>query len=274
MLTNNAIKAEIITITPSHAKSLLDANRSNRKVSPRNLSKVKEALLNEEWKLNGEAIKIAGDGRVLDGQHRLFACAETGVPFTTMIVYGLDGDTQDTMDSGKSRTPADALTLQGHKNSTNLAAVTMAIIRCEKWGLKQGLVSSSGYPVTTPQVVNRVESEPTLTDLVTIGKHATKGGLTARTAGLLYYVLSAIDADDAEYFFGRFSSGEGLERGNPILTLRNSLISLKAERGQKDQSYVGALVIKAWNRYRSGQESLHLSFRPGGSKPESFPTPR
>lgn len=274
MHNSNDIKIEIVTVTPDYAKALLGANTSNRKVSKANLDKVKTALVNGEWKVNGEAIKIAKDGRVLDGQHRLHAGSETGISFTTVVMSGLDPNTQDTMDSGKSRTPADALSLRGYKNATNVASIATAIIRTEKWGIKIGLVPGSGYAVTTAQVVARVENEPSLIDLATIGSHATRSGLTARTAGLLYYTFSKIDTGDADDFFGRLSSGEGLERGNPILTLRNSLIGIKSERGVRDQAYIGALAIKAWNKYRTGAESYTLRFVPGGANPEKFPEPK
>lgn len=274
MYNSNDINIEIVTISPAYAKTLLDANTANRKVSQRNLGRLKESLTNGEWKMNGEAIKIAEDGRVLDGQHRLHACVETGISISTVIMYGLEGSAQDTMDSGKSRTPADALTLRGYKNGTQLAAITIAVIRYGRAGVKAGLESSGTYAVTTPQVIARVESEPALVDLASLTYGFRRGGLTGRTSGLLYYIFSEIDPADADDFMTRLASGEGLERGNPILTLRNALIALKSERGQKNQVYVGAIAIKAWNKYRDGAQLMQLRYTPGGANPESFPEPK
>lgn len=66
-----------------------------------------------------------------------------------------------------------------------------------------------------------------------------------------------------------------MDRGNPILTLRNLLIGAKADsRGEINQTYIAAVTIKAWNRYRSGDPVSQLRFRVGGANPESFPEPR
>lgn len=272
-MSANGMRFEITTITPEYATELLGMNLNNRKISNVNLNQVKESLTKGEWKLNGEAIKIATDGRVLDGQHRLTACAQTGVSFATAIVFGLDEDTRDTMDSGKSRTPADALALRGHKSAVTLAAITASVLRYERWGIRPALGVSSSYPVTVSQIVARAEADPVMKELAGMAFSARRAGLTAKTAGLLHYVFSSIDSVDAEYFMDKLASGEGLERGNPILALRNSLIAMKTERGTKSQPYIGAIVVKAWNKFRAGEQVLHLRFNPGGANPESYPEP-
>lgn len=267
------IRTEITTVTPDHAATLLKLNTSNRKVSARNMAKVKEALVSGEWKLNGEAVKIAKDGRVLDGQHRLSACVETGIPFESIIVHGLADDTQETMDSGKSRTPADALSLRGYKNSTILAAIAGAVIKSEKHSTRAAFTNSTSYAVTTPQIVGRVEAEPWLEELALESQRYRVVGLAGRTAGALLYLLTTIDADDADYFFDRLHSGTGLSQGGPILTLRNSLIGMKQDRGSKSQTHIAAIAIKAWNKYRNGDSCSMLRFTPGGANPEKFPEP-
>lgn len=275
MFISDHIKTDVVTITPRLAKQLLHQNTGNRRVANTNLQKIKTAMARDEWVFNGEAIKISKSGKILDGQHRLIAAAETGTTFQTLIVYGLNDTTQDSMDTGKARTIADILTIRGYKNASSLAAITVAIIRSEQWGIRAATINgANAYTVTPPQAVDRIEQEPSLTEIHRAVAPATKIGLPARTGGLLFYKLSEINCDDAQDFFFKLTSGEGLNRGNPVLTLRNLLIALKAERGQKDQTYIAALVIKAWNKYRNGQDLFTLRFVPGGAKPEPFPEPR
>lgn len=273
MFKPNSIKTDVVTITPERATELLAKNTSNRRIAKRNLSLIKEAMIAGEWELNGEAIKIAQDGTILDGQHRLMASVETGTTFQSLIVTGLKNDVQQTMDTGKSRTIADVLTLRGYKRTSLLAAITTSIIRWEKYHLKAA-ISTGDYPVTAAQAVARIESEPGLQELVREVSGLTKIGISGRMAGLLYYVFSSIDAEDAQHFMSHLESGEGLERGNPILTLRNLLLALKSDRSTKSQIYVGAVCIKAWNKFRDGDECLTLRFTPGGANPERFPEPR
>jgi len=45
-------------------------------------------------------------------------------------------------------------------------------------------------------------------------------------------------------------------------------------RGERNQRYIAALVIKAWNAYRDGAPVRQLKYRIGGANPEKFPEPR
>lgn len=49
-------------------------------------------MRNGNWKANGEAIKFSSTGRLLDGQHRLRACVKEQVPFTTLVIRGLEDE--------------------------------------------------------------------------------------------------------------------------------------------------------------------------------------
>lgn len=275
MFISDTIKTEVITVTPRLAKQLLDQNTQNRKVSQVNLDRVKASMLRDEWVLNGEAIKIAKNGRILDGQHRLLASIETDTTFPTLIAYGLEDTAQDTMDTGKRRTLSDVLQIAGYKNTTNLASIVQSIIRSERHSIRHATTNSATKrPVTNREALDRLEREPALEVLHNIVRGTTKYGMTVRVAGLLYYIFSKIDPEDAQDFFEKFESGVGLEHGNPILTLRNQLLAMKQEaRGAVNPSYMAALIIKAWNKYRDGEEIRKLTFRIGGANPEKFPEP-
>lgn len=272
MYLANTMKTDIVTITPEIAAEILPKNVRNRNISPSQLNKVRHALTSGQWKLNGEAIKIAKDGTLLDGQHRLTACVQTGIPFQTLIIYGLDKDTQDTMDTGKSRGPADVLSIAGYKNSALLAAITLGIIRSETWNMRTAFVNGGNYPVTAREILHRVQEEPTITELCSVAQTVRKAGLAGKISGVLYYRFAEIDKQDADYFFARLSEGDGLERGNPILTLREHLFSLKnSNHGALNPVFVSAIVIKAWNKFRRGEQCFQLRFKTGGANPEKYP---
>ena len=275
MFISDSIKTEVVTVTPERAQQLLEQNKSNRRVSAKNLEKVEAIMSRGEWRLNGEAIKVSTAGRVLDGQHRLMASVNTGTTFQTLIVYGLTDETQETMDSGKSRTLSDILSLRGYKNTHSTAAIVTAIIRSENYGLKAAVTSGTqAKPVTNQQAIHRLETEPALADLYKLVQGLGRVGLQGKIAGLLYYKFSEIDAEDTEFFFEQLKSGAGLERNHPILALRSLLLNLKSAIGTANSTYVTAVTIKAWNKYRAGEECVQLKFRVGGANPESFPEPK
>ena len=275
MFISNTIKTEIVTVTPELAGDLLQQNTGNRKVSKANYGKGLEAMSSGEWVLNGEAIKIARDGRILDGQHRLMVAAENDLTFTTLVIYGLPPETQDTMDTGKSRTVADVLSINGYTSSATLAAIVTGILRRERWGLRAATYQgASAYQITAKQVLSRLKTEPSLTQLVQTASKMKKAGLSGKVAGILYYAFSEIDQEDADFFFEKLETGEGLHRGNPILVLRETLIRLRAStKGQANTGYTAALTIKAWNKFRAGEDVAMLRFTPGGANPERFPEP-
>lgn len=279
MFISDSIKTDVVTITPTIAEKLLSRNTHNRNVSRTNYNKVREAMVAGEWELNGEAIKVATNGRILDGQHRLLVSAENNLTFTTLIVYGLPSEIQDTMDTGKARSIGDVLRLNGINAANETAGIATALVRLEKYGIRAALHGTSGggregYSVTSRQVLDRCIAEPSITELISIVRNVRKLGTGAVVPGMLYYIFSGIDVDDTEYFFEKLASGEGLESGSPILALRNALISMAGERGAKNRHYLAAIFIKAWNKYRVGEPIFQLKFRSGGAKPESFPEPK
>lgn len=267
-----SITAEVITIDLELAKSLLANNTHNRNPKPSNLKKVVRALQNGEWALNGEAIKIAADGTILDGQHRLIGIVQTGISMTTLVIRGLANETQETMDGGSPRSAADVLKLRGEDNCVTLASIAKKVRLAETISIKAAV--SNSYVLTTSEVVRTVDETPGLRDTAKQANRVSQHtGMSASLAGLLIHVFYKIDQDDAEFFFDKLVTGELLKQGDPIYHLRKTLAEVKAVRGQKSMTFVAAVAIKAWNKYRAGEQVSILKFAAGGANPENFPEP-
>ena len=104
---------KLITITPEMAEEMLTHNIANRKVNQANVNRIAADMATGNYKLNGETIKVAPNGEILDGQHRLLACIKSGMPFTTYIVYNVERKLVGTIDMGKGRSVADSLNVMG-----------------------------------------------------------------------------------------------------------------------------------------------------------------
>lgn len=229
------ITAKVETITPEIAKTMLGENVNNRRISRDNVNLFAREIRNGEWRFNGEAIKFGKDGRLLDGQHRLLAVIAADKPLTTLVIRGLEDETQQTMDSGKTRTLGDVLTLRGEKNSTQLASLARAVYLADQLGMEAAAQN---------------DLKPTRGE-----------------------IISFIDTDAANRFFMSLASGANLQADDPILILRNTLMAQphKAGRSTRDNRVrIAALTIKAWNKWRKGKPLRQLKFSAG----ESFPTPR
>lgn len=267
------VRVEQVKLTPALAEEYLKHNTHNRMVKPSKLNELIGAIKRGEWFVNGEAIKFAEDGTMLDGQHRCMAVIESGEAIDTMVVHGLPRETQETMDRGARRSLADALHLRGETSVTNLAATINLIHR---W------VEQSDSP---QELRNR--QVPTTVQAMTFFYSKREGIIEANRRGLNYrskfpvkipasvvsacwYVFSQIDQEDAEFFFDRFAHGTELRSDSPIYALRRTLIAGSVDY---DSIKIHALIIKAWNLYRRGDTVTLLVWKQGGAQPEAFPTP-
>jgi hypothetical protein len=55
-------------------------------------------------------------------------------------------------------------------------------------------------------------------------------------------------------FSDKLGNGDGLNIGNPMLTLRNKLIENKCSEKKLNSIHIIYLIIRAWNAYISGKE--------------------
>mgnify|MGYP000517583782 CR=1 FL=1 len=74
------LTAAVELITPQMACEMLKKQRNVRVLKRKEVERYVRAL-KRGWKLNGETIKFDKDGYLIDGQHRLTACAESGIAF-------------------------------------------------------------------------------------------------------------------------------------------------------------------------------------------------
>src|SRR5260370_421024 len=89
----------IVTITPELAQEWLDRGGNNRKVTRRRIEAMTAAIQRGEWQLTGEAIKLDDEGRVRDGQNRLHAIGEAGIPVLSLVAPGVTRHAFDVMDT-------------------------------------------------------------------------------------------------------------------------------------------------------------------------------
>lgn len=269
----NAVHSvELVTVTPDMAREWLGYNTHNRKLRERVVNAYAADMRNGDWHWNGEGIKFATDGVLLDGQHRLAAVivAEATVPM--LVIRGLPNETQETMDGGAKRKFSDVLQLRGEPQYTRLAAIVRLVYLWES-GIRR--TAGAGIAPTNAQLFHTLEKYPHLRELASAADHVGRGcGLPPSIVGLCWWMFSQLDTEDADFFFNRLGDGQNLTKGNPIYELRRTVESTRSVRGERSQTYLTAITIKAWNAFRLGEKVSILRYRPGGANPERFPEPR
>lgn len=273
--TTPKYSVKAINLTPKMAKEILATNTHNRKITQTRVNKWAESMKRGEWQMNGEAIKISSDGVLLDGQHRLYAVIQSGTTIPVLIIRGLAPSSQDTMDTGKSRTLSDVLSLQGEKNAIPLAAILSGLVIWNKYQPSAAFSGGQQYTITNGEALTFLQQHPGIREVPTAVQTAARHScLTAKVLGILYWHFCEVDQESTDMFIEKLSLGVDLQAKDPILTLRNTLKSLRANKkvGQIPPRYLAALTIKAWNKWIRGEESSTLRYNPGGAIKEKFPT--
>lgn len=261
------LRVETMTITPKKAEQMLSANTRNRPIKKTVVERLTGAIERGEWRLNGETIKFNG-ADLIDGQHRLLAVVAAQKAIETVVVFGLPTEAQETVDTGVKRSLADILALRGEHDTAALAGAVVLLWREQT--NQEKVTGGLAYP-TMQQALGILEANPGIREPTT--KLLRRLGISDSVARYLNFRFTSLDADDADYFFAHLVSGAGLDTGNPILVLRQSLERDLVSSRPMSPVTRRAVIIKAWNAFRQGEKIQMIYWRPGGSRPEVFPKP-
>jgi hypothetical protein len=259
-------QAAVERVSPRKARSLLAHNGRNRNLRPERVRELSGAMRRGEWELNGETIKIADDGTLLDGQHRLEAIVHSGVTIESVVVRGLPIVAQDTIDTGRKRRLADVLSLEGYPDANALAAALNVLHRFRN---DQRIDYSRGAAPTAQQALALLAANQGLIESVRVARGVTKAiGGPMGVFAALHHEFGRVDPDAATEFFERLEDAVSLTRSDPLRHLRNHLTRPRNNRNYAQRPYyVAALMIKAFNLRRSGCGVAVLSF----TAAEGFP---
>jgi hypothetical protein len=230
-----------------------------------------------KWKRNGETVKIARDGTVPDGQHRLYACMEAKVPFWSLVVTGVEPEDQDTIDIGIGRKFADQLAIRNEPNAVVLASVTRWSLR---WlhGMRGGTAGggAGNYKPTQQEMLEFLAVTPHLRDATVWAVHARQSFKSVRASvfGMAWILLNGTDPIAAQVFLERVLDGADLPSGHPVLAFRARIWNSVENQERLSEQEQLALMILAWNAWRKGGELSRMQLPKGGLTAKNFPEPK
>lgn len=276
----------IETITPGAADRMLEKNE-NRRISEARVLEYGSAMERGEWKVSNDAIMIAEDGTLINGQHRLRAVSVSGIEIEALVVRNAKKESRIVMDIGRKRTYADHRQIStGDRPSTEFAPVMRALLTCKR-------IFRDGLRLTVAEVASQNERKsptfqmmdeelvafPDLQDALTFGRKLSTNSAkvprilslttTACVTGVLVTRRAAYGTDiDISDWEKGLHSGVGLYEGDPRLRLR----TFRADR--RSHFNVGnirelAVYIKAFNAWAEGKKVALLAVK----DEEKFPMP-
>ena len=248
--------SEIRTITPEEASKLLAGNRNNRTIRPTRIAFFEGQLKRGEMQLTHQGVAVSPSGRLLDGQHRLIACVNTGIPLMTMVTWDVPQEAFAVLDSGCARTAGDALRANDAPSAiTASAAIRLWIYYTQIPGLVW-VGNTCSSLVSTSVIIDTYSQDPEAWNWASTTASSlsmTRYVAPAPAACLLY--LATTEAGFGRGFMRSFLAqvreGADLPNGSPILAYRNRVITGLLQKRQGQQRL--ADYIKVLNAYATGQ---------------------
>lgn len=242
------LTSDIATVTPEIARAWLDQNVKNRKPYAAHIKTMARDMKADRWRLTGDAIRFSASGTLIDGQHRLMACIEAGVPFTTIVLYGLPDEAQQFIDLGKRRSAADYLAMDGYANANQVQAAARLLLA---WKTGRNYISGGhGTAFSVSETLDMVKRHPALP--ASVRQCYGIAGLPLSTIAALHYVGTHLIGypDRADAMLSVLKSGVPDYQGDPIHRLRDRMLRSRNESASLiKRNHVSGYVIHAWNNF-------------------------
>jgi len=239
------LRAELVVATPDWAKNELATHNTKNRPLSSTWAKIRGAIQRGGWQVNGEAIVYDRDGRLVNGQHRLTAIAESGISVPLLVVRGVHPDSFATFDQGKRRNASDVLAVEGHDFAVNLAAALGWQQRYESGNIEK----ANSDAVPNDQILAMAAGHPEMADSVKWAAGHRNRLIPPSMLAFLHYQLSGVSPEDAEAFFKKVCDGVGVEENSHEFNLRRRLDGLP-KRDSVTQVQICACVLKAWAKVR------------------------
>ncbi len=252
------------TIDPEMAEQILSTRKKNRAISMATVKLYTKFMREGHWVLNGQPI-IFADNLLIDGQHRLSACVRTGIPLEVLVVELGDSSAFKTLDQGKRRNGADVLGIAGYTNTSVIFTAIGILEKIKRTGtLGYNQLGDSARVVIGNHEIEAIANQyPNLDISATFAKTFYKslkvkpGPITA-----LHYILKQTESEVVSFdddkksdeFMQILCTGLGLEKGNPILYFRNSLIKQMSEQLKISPHFIIRGGILTWNNWIKGKK--------------------
>lgn len=240
------ISSSVVELSPKLAEDFLARNGINRPLSRTMVNEYALAMTRGEWMLNGEAIIIGQDGRLLDGQHRLHAVIKAKKNVPILVVKGVVEESFKTLDTGRRRTAGDVLSISGVKYANIVASGAKTILRIQD-GVKKD------YKPSNSRILECLDKHPDLNHWAGLyGNSKVCRIVPSLVVGVLTLAGERHGRKTCQSFFDAVNTGASLGTDDPAYQYRERFLT--RQRGaQFTVDYSLAVSIKAINAHILGK---------------------
>jgi len=250
--------------TPEMAEHQLIHNAANREPVFPHIKRIANVMLEGQWKVNGQCIIVNADGKLEDGQHRLFGCYFSGASFETYGIYDVPVDPLLflSLDDNRSRSHVDSLITAGVSRGAAYVLRHAAPLAIKYENDRLDVFKNLPVPrLTNNQFARYISSHPHLeeTTHILLGTYSVALDIINDTAAAVVFadkMRELYGEDELDDFFAELTSDEKREDTDPIkgllrrLNENNAPDARKGER--KNRIHVLAWLIKGFNMHKAG----------------------
>lgn len=266
-----------ISITPAVAMEMLENNDGNRPINDNTVRQYARDMAEGRWLKSGNTISVAKDGRLLNGQQRLWAIIESNTTQDFIVVTEENPEVFNVFDIGRARTGATLLKMMGIQNQTVVRGVSQKYLMYRrslnmdlpedapddlKWDLKKPWQAT----MLTKTEVNKYAMENN-ESLQAVTGYAEKfidefrsGKVWYATVAYIVLKHSKFPVEKWEEFHQAVITGAGLDEGDPRLALRRHITRNPVPAGLWPNQERIAIGLIAWNRWNTGKETKLLRY--------------
>jgi len=244
------------TITPAQARQYLDNNTNNRSLSAKTVNRYVDVIKKGEWLVNGESIKFAPDGGLIDGQHRLKAICEANRSIDTYVLYNAPQNIFHTIDNGKIRSGSDILSIYGCENHVPMKAAALRAINVLNQGLSTAALNTYSMRIENSELLELYIKTPDIDEEIDYASKykRAKQILGYGTFAACFYLFGKVDPTKRDLFFSGLNDGVDLPEGSPIIALRNKIMSIRSTGTRIRTGEMMRITIAAWRSFGSDKK--------------------
>lgn len=233
-------------ISPTTAHKYLTHNLGNRKIVKSHIDMIARDIKNDNWRFNATPICFAHTGRMMNGQHRLYACIEADAPIECTVVRGLEEEAFHTYDVQVRRR-----SFLGPNTGISEASDERVLTAAAKLVWKQEHSGADTYAVkpSTSEILDVLKRHPMLAGSVMYGRRVSHLGQASLMTFIHYHISHGPHKTLADEFLEKLDTGADLSKGSTLLTLRNKLMSIRSSATVMHRTDVLRIIMNGWDAF-------------------------
>lgn len=240
------MSATIEMIDPEQAFKYLSTAIDNRDIRQAKVSAFASAMKAGLWHLTHQGIAFDRDGRLVDGNHRLWAIVESKLVIKMLVARGVEKDSVSAIDTGTARTYAD----YGHYNGGSTDPLTGSLAKILALG-----IGNQFHAAPHDRVQGWYEFYKQSIDFSIKLRHHTRGAKTKVMTVAMAGAFAAAYWDVGEEVLSRIAEvlrtgTTAFDADRAAIALRDAWLMKRLGVGMTEQYYKTEGAIRAFKERR------------------------